>query len=126
MWVYVQESGRLYDASGSYVATGYSGSGVHKNDPSSQQIHDEGPIPQGFYGIQAPEDSPRTGPFTLPLAPDAANEMFGRSLFRIHGDSSEHPGAASDGCIILPRDCREQIWSSGDHELEVISSSPLN
>jgi hypothetical protein len=37
----------------------------------------------------------------------------------MHGDSKEHPGCASQGCIILPRPVREQVWHSGDRELEV-------
>jgi hypothetical protein len=54
------------------------------------------------------------------LTPDLSNAMFGRSEFLCHGDSIEHPGAASEGCIITPRVVRHLLWSSGDHELTVI------
>lgn len=37
----------------------------------------------------------------------------------IHGDSIARPGTASEGCVILDRSMREQIWSGGDHTLEV-------
>jgi hypothetical protein len=39
----------------------------------------------------------------------------------MHGDSKEHPGCASEGCVILPRTVREQVWSSGDHDLKVVA-----
>jgi hypothetical protein len=43
--------------------------------------------------------------------------MFGRSAFMIHGDNRTH--TASQGCIILRRDLREQIDRSDDKELTV-------
>ena len=42
----------------------------------------------------------------------------------MHGDSKEHPGCASHRCVILPRTVREQVWNSGDRELEVIAEIP--
>ena len=39
----------------------------------------------------------------------------------MHGDSIEHPGAASEGCIIVARPIREQVWESGDRKLQVIA-----
>jgi len=84
---------------------------------------EHGPIPRGRYTIGAVEfadvDGPH-GPFVLPLTPAAANEMFGRTGFLIHGDSIEHPGFASRGCIILARPTREAIAQSGDADLEVV------
>lgn len=35
------------------------------------------------------------------LDPDDGNEMFGRSLFRMHGDNAAMNHTASDGCIIM-------------------------
>ena len=70
----------------------------------------------------------------MPLIPSPTNEMFGRSEFLIHGDSLEHPGAASEGCIILPRftvaymgvsgssTCRGiQVWRRRRHLAEFIT-----
>jgi hypothetical protein len=37
----------------------------------------------------------------------------------IHGDSSQHPGNASNGCIITGAHNRQRIWASGDHALVV-------
>lgn len=121
MWKYEQHSGRMYDASGKCVATGYAGKGVHKNKPDDQAIQGQGPLPRGKYAITAPRNSSNTGPYSMDLHPDASNEMFGRSAFLIHGDSVSAPGTASSGCIIMPRPVREAIWNSGDHEIEVVA-----
>ena len=61
------------------------------------------------------------GPFVLRLTPAPTNEMFGRDGFLIHGDSIEHPGSASHGCIILPRAIREAIAKSDDDTLHVVA-----
>jgi len=120
MWSYQQSTGKLSNAGGQLVATGYSGSPEGKNDPTKQNIHCVGPIPRGLYTIGAPINSPDHGPFAMHLTPDAANQMFGRSGFLMHGDSIEHPGCASEGCIIMSRPAREAVWSSGDHRLHVV------
>jgi len=88
-----------------------------------QAVRDIGPIPEGVYAIGSPQTSIKHGPFAMPLAPDAANRMYDREGFMVHGDSLEHPGCASEGCIILPPDARHAIWDSGDRELRVISGT---
>ncbi|HWG19170.1 MAG TPA: tlde1 domain-containing protein [Terracidiphilus sp.] len=120
MWSYQQTAGELFDNDGNLTGTGYSGSPEGKNDPSKQCIPDVGPIPRGSYTIGQPFSSSAHGPFVLPLDPDPANDMCGRSGFLIHGDSIEHPGAASEGCIIMPRPVRESVWNSGDRLLTVV------
>lgn len=102
------------------LATGYSGAMGYKNDPAMQHIENKGPIPCGRYTIGAPRNTTTHGPYVLPLTPDENNVMFGRSEFRIHGDSIERPGFASEGCIILPKFARERIWESGDRDLQVV------
>ena len=124
MWTYEQVTGALRDNDGEVADQGYSGAGDGKNDPDKQDEHEIGPIPQGTYTIGQPEfvNTPGPhGPFVLPLTPDPGDEMFGRSGFLMHGDSKEHPGAASKGCIIMKRTTREQVWNSGDHRLQVVS-----
>lgn len=101
------------------LARGYSGHPPHVNDPLAQNIADVGPIPVGKYTILSPRDTDKHGPYVLPLQPAPTNEMHGRAGFLIHGDSSDHPGAASMGCIILPLAARQKIWESNDHELAV-------
>lgn len=117
-WLYSQATGKIrHDES--IVACGYSGNGICKNVPTSQDRHNLGPIPRGKYRMEKPRDTDTHGPFVIPLSAHLDNQMFGRSGFLIHGDSTAHPGAASLGCIIADRGTREQIWSSDDHDLEV-------
>ena len=48
------------------------------------------------------------------------NTLCGRSGFLIHGDSTRHPGEASNGCIIVGPKHRKAIWESNDKEVVVI------
>lgn len=123
MWTYQQSTGEISLDGGAPQGRGYSGFGAGKNNPALEDEADIGPIPRGRYKIGEPEDldGGLHGPFVLPLIPDPANEMFGRSGFLIHGDSISHPGMASRGCIILERAIREQIAASGDGDLQIES-----
>lgn len=121
VWTYRQTTGEIGRDGAAPIGSGYSGFGAGKNNPALEYEPNIGPIPKGMYRIGAPQDlegGPH-GPFVLPLAPDAANEMHGRFGFLIHGDSISHPGMASRGCIILAGSIREQIAASGDGDLEV-------
>ena len=117
-WVYSQSTGYL-SYNGRHIATGYSGHGEGKNNSGMQNVPNIGPCPQGRYQIGAPKDDNRVGPFALPLTPMPGTDTFGRFAFLIHGDSIVAPGTASEGCIILLRDARNQIAESGDTELIV-------
>lgn len=119
-WTYEVKTGKLFEPGGEHVATGYSGLGAAKNNPTMEQVEAQGPIPRGAYTIGAPYNSARVGPFALPLEPFPGTRVFGRSAFRIHGDSISHPGSASHGCIIISRAVREQIAHSGVTLLTVI------
>lgn len=116
---YNVSSGKMYDVHGEYMATGYSGLGDAKNDPDREQDVAHGPIPRGDYAIGDPYESQRVGPFAIPLEPMPGTNVFGRSAFRIHGDSIAHPGSASHGCVILPRAIREAIHNQGATVLRV-------
>jgi hypothetical protein len=119
-WTYSQVSGELQQ-DGKHVAHGYSGAGDGKNNPPMENVPNVGPIPRGDWNITGPPADTRThGPYVLHLEPKPETETFGRNGFLIHGDSKEHPGTASQGCIILPRPVREQVWTSGDRDLEVV------
>jgi hypothetical protein len=118
MWQYVQKTGVL-SRDGTYVDTGYSGSGVGKNNPSKECESNVGPIPRGQYTIGAEIAQPTV--VTLPLA--AANPNYcnpPRSGFLIHGDNTT--GTASTGCIVLRKTTRERIRDSGDNQLTVIDT----
>jgi hypothetical protein len=119
MWTYSQSTGRLTDKDGKLAAVGYSGrAGSARNNPNSQALHNVGPIPRGHYSIGQAHQSEHTGPLTMDLKPSRETNTFGRSLFRIHGDNMIHD--ASEGCIIMPRNVREDLATSSDKLLEVV------
>lgn len=118
-FVFNSTTGEFSDSSG-LLALAYSGCGLGKNNPACQMDHDLGPIPQGKYEFLAPADHPLLGPVAIPIVPLPDTELFGRSGFFAHGDSIEHPGEASHGCIILPRPVRELIVANPGSTLSVI------
>ena len=121
MWTYVQKTGALV-RDGAIVGTGYSGFGEGKNNPEMQSVADVGPIPCGGWEIVGPPaNTAEHGPYVLRLEPAEGMNTFGRSGFLMHGDSIDAPGCASRGCVILPRVVREQVWASGDRELQVVA-----
>lgn len=119
MWIYNQSNG-TFSRDGELTGEGYSGFGAGKNNPALQDQRDVGPIPQGIYEIGPPHDTTTHGPHVMSLTPADGTDTFGRGGFLIHGDSKEHPGAASHGCIILPPDLRSKISASGDSQLQVV------
>jgi len=124
MWTYTQKTGALLQ-DGQQVAIGYSGFDDGKNNPAMQAVVNVGPIPQGDWTIVGPPvNTLDHGPYVLHLQPAQGTNTFGRSGFLMHGDSIEAPGCASHGCIIMPRIVREQVWNSGDTELEVVPVLP--
>lgn len=104
------------------MGAGWSGHGAGKNNPKMQARKNIGPIPVGWYSLGDPFHHPRTGPFTIRLAPDANNEMFGRDGFLIHGPAMAKGryGQESEGCIVAPRLLREDIVRDGIKTLQVI------
>ena len=122
MWRYSQSGKLLQQCAGEWkeISQGYSGFGAGKNAPDLQNVPNVGPIPRGLWFILFPRNTDTHGPYVLPLMPAPSTETYGRRGFLIHGDSIHAPGAASHGCIILPRKVREQIWTSGDHQIEVV------
>ncbi|WP_429322786.1 tlde1 domain-containing protein [Paraburkholderia sp. GAS448] len=117
-WIYSQGSGQL-KRNGVVVAIGYSGGGEGKNNPRIEQQRDVGPIPHGVYHIGRPRNSSRHGPHSMTLTPVPGTQTWGRSGFLIHADSIEHPGEASEGCIIFPLRIRQLISSSRETTLVV-------
>jgi hypothetical protein len=112
--VWHQRAGEM-TIDGVFYARGYAGRGKGKNNPEMQNVVKTGPLPQGMYRMAGTKNDPKTGPFTIILEPLDGNEMFGRSAFRIHGDSVRDPGNASEGCIcISPRSLREGIYRLND------------
>ena len=120
-WVADLSNGELRK-DGILAGSFYSGFGEGKMNPSLCHVVGVGPIPPGWYTIGRPFDSPRTGPFVMTLTPDPDTETYGRTDFEIHGDSLEHPGQASHGCIVSARYYRVRIADSGDERLQVITA----
>lgn len=120
MWTWDQSAGKLYDKNGDEIAVGYSGYGEGKNNPAMQFKRGIGPVPRGIWKMTRVYTSENTGPYTIELCPMADTQCFGRSAFRIHGDSIKQPGSASHGCIILTRTIREKMYKSGDMLLKVV------
>lgn len=118
-WTFEQATGVILNPANEVTGKGYSGYHEGKNNPDMQGVAGVGPIPRGLYYIQPPHESSQVGPYAMSLTPSSDNKMFDRSDFLIHGDSVEHPGEASHGCIILPFPVRKEIWESGDHTIEV-------
>lgn len=121
MYRYHQSTG-VFERDGVTLFTGDAGHGAGVNNPSLQQQHNVGPLPQGRYTmLQFVAKATKTGLGTIRLQPDPANQMFGRSAFCIHGDNSAHNRSASTGCIIIGRaPDRQAIWNDPDHDVEVV------
>ncbi|MFX1676027.1 DUF2778 domain-containing protein [Paraburkholderia sp. A2WS-5] len=117
-WTYNQRTGEL-SRNGTLYGRGYSGHGIGRDNPTMERIANTGPIPAGTYSISAPFIHPHSGSYTMRLTPNNGTNTHGRSGLMIHGDSVARPGTASEGCVVLNRALRNQIWSSGDHTLEV-------
>lgn len=121
MFIYSQRSGVL-TRNGIAVSTGYSGRGDGVNNPEMQNIRMIGPCPQGHYTIGHAQTEPKLGPVAMRLAPNPANEMFGRAGFFIHGDNVELDHTASEGCLIFNLSTRTGISAAvneGDNQLQV-------
>src|SRR5579864_6406044 len=114
-WTYEQNSGRLFKPSGIEATQGISGDFLHANFPPSQGLQFAGPIPVGLYRIGHAYPS-HLGPFTMDLTPIGHNALD-RHDFRIHGTKGHH--WASEGCIILGPEIRQEIAMSSDRVLKV-------
>jgi hypothetical protein len=121
MHTYQQSTGKWIGPEGACWGQGYAGRGAGKNNPTMQAEPLIGPLPCGDYTIGPVYDHPKLGPVTMNLTPDPHNEMFGRAYFRIHPDAIDHPGHASEGCIVQARSVRERIATSPDHQLRVVA-----
>src|SRR5258708_15782730 len=104
-WTYSQSTGQL-SRDGANVATGYSGTGPGRNNPSAQSTRNVGPIPRGRYSIGPPHDTTTHGPHVMALTPVGHNALA-RDGFLIHGDNTRHD--ASPDCIILRPNIRQHI-----------------
>jgi len=123
MWLYKQKTGGFFH-NDIWLHDGYSGFGdLGKNRPGAQSQVGIGPIPVGAYIVGGLADDDQHGPVALHLITEPGTQTFGRSGFLMHGDSREHYGSASHGCIIMPREVRDTVEASQDRQLIVISGN---
>lgn len=95
----------------SNLGTGYAGTGDGRNNPDMQNVPFVGPLPQGQYTIGNPFNyTGGTGPYSMRLTPNSANDMFGRNGFLIHGNNAIND--ASHGCIVCPLATRQLIYNT--------------
>lgn len=122
MLTYTQSTGLLIDKGGvlGHTFQCYSGAGVGKNNPALQAIKNVGPLPCGIYDIGELLLESEHGPYAIRLLPRPENKMFGRAGFMLHGDSIEHPGCASEGCICLSPKASRQIVYESKQSIEVV------
>lgn len=130
MWTYEQDTGRMLRPDSTLAGTGYAGGNEGKNpeginNHEMQGVSKIGPLPLGIYTMGNPLMQSHLGPFAIPLIPSPSNEMFMRSAFFCHGDTTPS-GNASEGCIIQARSVRNEMWNSDDHTLQVILSEAYN
>lgn len=119
MWGFRISTGAITN-NGLKIGTGYSGHGDGRGNPKLVAVQNVGPIPPGKYKIgPAYDDEGGLGPLVMHLDPLPGTNVFGRSLFRIHGDSISAPGTASHGCVVAPPAVRRAINKSQDRVLEV-------
>ncbi len=96
---------------GTFVALGWAGNGLGKNNPSWQHQKNEGPLPRGIYEVGPWEDEHAgLGPFVASLK-QIQGETYGRSGFYFHGPAMDSAkfGQESRGCIVVPRAGRLKV-----------------
>jgi Protein of unknown function (DUF2778) len=122
-WVFVIRTAALYAPSGGWYTNAYAGNGADKNNPDAEFVKNHGPLPVGGYTMLLPLEGTHLGPCAIPLLPDPSNDMGGRGDFFIHDDSVDHPGDASDGCLVTEGvTSRRTMWASPDHRLVVVAT----
>lgn len=108
------------------LGQGYAGHGTGIDNPAQQGISNTGPIPQGVYSIQQQQTNATNNgndislPSPMRLTPDPSNNILGRTGFLVHGGDMQSQNSSHE-CIVLPSSVRNQIDSSGDQTLRVVS-----
>lgn len=121
MITFDRHTGKLFAENGTLISAGiWAGHGNAANDVTREREIGVGPLPAGIYSIGAARTSAKLGSFVLDLVPTHGTEMYGRSLFRIHGDTvNDVTHSASDGCIIAPKPVRVWINRQADRRIKV-------
>lgn len=125
-WTWAITEAKLFNPQGEVAGEGYAGNGDCLNRADRTNVKDRGPLPCGDYKILDPVDDPHVGKYALYLVPDPSNTMYGRGLFRIHGDNAgKAPLSSSSGCVIINKIVRLRIGMSADRVLRVVPTMPI-
>ncbi len=104
---YANKIGEFTNGRNGKKYSAYSGDCDHYNDENSMKLKFKGPLPIGKWEVTKIES--HKGPFTARLQPCPGTEVYGRDGFLIHGDNAKMNLTASQGCIVVEKDCREHI-----------------
>lgn len=116
MWRY-DVANQVLSHNGAFVARGYSGTGLGRNNPTLEWKPNVGPIPRGHYTVGPSFDHPYLGPCVMRLTP-VGHGACGRTDLECHGNNTAND--ASHGCLILDHPFRVELAESEDKELEVV------
>jgi len=124
-WQFDSSTGNLTDPNGVFIESGYAGGFLGTvpdaiNNKSYQYIAKTGPLLVGTYTMGDAINGTHLGPLAIPLTPDPANDMRGRSDFFVHADTIGHPRCASEGCIVLSHGTRLLLSQSADRQIQVV------
>jgi hypothetical protein len=117
MWTYTISTGVIAE-NGALRGTGYSGQGEGRDNAAMAAVAGKGPLPPGRYRFGAAYAHSKLGPVCMNLEALPGTEIFGRALFRIHGDNQSHD--ASHGCLVTGPGVRRAMDASRDRVLEVL------
>jgi len=133
MFTFEITTGNFRAPNSSLFGKGYSGNGDGKNNPAWEAIKLHGPLPTGLYtAVKMIEHDPHLGWYAIHLKPDASTRIkiisYGRDpdSFYWHGDDIDHPGEASDGCLVSMRSMRLDFWGQEDHVIQCIPGLPIS
>lgn len=121
IWKYEQATGKLFLNDTLVAANCFAGQPPWLNSADGWRVIGKGPLPCGRYTIGKASDHPVLGRITMNLTPDPANDMAGRSAFRIHGwRCDDKKDFSSQGCICADKATRLKIDASEDKDLVVV------
>lgn len=122
-WKFSQLNGKIWDSHSwnpdNYIGQGYAGRDAGKNNPSMEGVKGIGPLPHGLWKpVEFFALHPTVGKNAVRVEPADQETLdrvkaYGRDPFSffMHGDSSEHPGLASHGCMVEGPAIRLKFWA---------------
>lgn len=128
-FIYVQDSGAIYDETGSKIAFGWAGNHAGRNNPDMQTVPSVGPLPIGLYDVGPWGDAKSVPGYPAHLGPLVASltqvegQTFGRSGFYLHGPGGADPANCSHGCIVIPRAMREVVAAALPDQVRVVATT---